>query len=230
MLSCIRLFAIQWTIAYQAPPSLGFSRQACCSGLPFSSPGDLPNPGIKPGSSALQADALPSEPLGKPYDILLPSNIEDIIFALPKQNIFLLNLQIAVCLWWKLKICVPQNFSVKQNVSYICVCHRTVMISDMFLCIRVSLFAQWRWCRSLTIPLLLLLLLNHFSHVRLFVIPWIAAYQAPPSMGFSRQEYWSGLPLPSLNKFTRLLQTSRRSFMCLFLEISKTLWKMSLCW
>ena len=111
-----------------------------------------------------------------------------IIFALPKQNIFLLNLQIAVCLWWKLKICVPQNFSVKQNVSYICVCHRTVMISDMFLCIRVSLFAKWRWCRSLTIPLLLPLLLNHFSHVRLFVIPWIAAYQAP-SMGFSRQEY-----------------------------------------
>ena len=35
------------------------------------------------------------------------------------------------------------------------------------------------------------------SHVRLFTTPWIAAYQAPPSMGFSRQEYWSGVPLPS---------------------------------
>ena len=45
--------------------------------------------------------------------------------------------------------------------------------------------------------LLLLLLLSHFSHVRLCVTPWTAAYQAPPSMGFSRQEYWSGLPLPS---------------------------------
>ena len=45
--------------------------------------------------------------------------------------------------------------------------------------------------------LLLLLLLNHFSRVRLCATPWTAAYQAPLSMGFSRQEYWSGLPLPS---------------------------------
>ena len=45
--------------------------------------------------------------------------------------------------------------------------------------------------------LLLLLLLSHFSHVRLCVTPWTAAHQAPPSMGFSRQEYRSGLPLPS---------------------------------
>ena len=44
---------------------------------------------------------------------------------------------------------------------------------------------------------MLLLLLSHFSRVRLYVTPWTAAHQAPPSMGFSRQEYWSGLPLPS---------------------------------
>ena len=44
---------------------------------------------------------------------------------------------------------------------------------------------------------LLLLLLSHFSHVRLFATPWTAAPQAPPSMGLSRQEYWSGVPLPS---------------------------------
>ena len=59
--SC-RLFATPWTVAYQAPRSMGFSRQECWSGLPFSSPGDLPDPGIQPGSPALQADALPSEP------------------------------------------------------------------------------------------------------------------------------------------------------------------------
>ena len=47
---------------------------------------------------------------------------------------------------------------------------------------------------------MLLLLLSHFSHVRLCVTPWTAAYQASPSMGFSRQEYWSGLPLPSLGE------------------------------
>ena len=46
----------------QAPWSMGFSRQEYWSGLPFPSPGDLPNPGIEPGSPALQTDALPSEP------------------------------------------------------------------------------------------------------------------------------------------------------------------------
>ena len=49
-----------WTLAYQVPSSMGFSRQEYWSGLPFPSPGDLPNPGIKPRSPALQADALPS--------------------------------------------------------------------------------------------------------------------------------------------------------------------------
>ena len=61
-LSRVRLFATSWTVAYQAPLSVGFSRQECWSGLPFPSPGDLPDPGIEPGSPALQADALPSEP------------------------------------------------------------------------------------------------------------------------------------------------------------------------
>ena len=51
--------------AYQASPSMGFSRQEYWSGLPFPSPGDLPDPGIEPGSPTLQADALPSEPPGK---------------------------------------------------------------------------------------------------------------------------------------------------------------------
>ena len=53
-------------LAYQAPPSIGFSRQEYWSGLPFPSSGDLPNPGIKPGSSTLQTGTLPSEPPGSP--------------------------------------------------------------------------------------------------------------------------------------------------------------------
>ena len=61
-LSRVRLFAIPWTVAYQASQSVGFSRQEYWSGLPFPSPGDLPNPGIEPRSPALQADALASEP------------------------------------------------------------------------------------------------------------------------------------------------------------------------
>ena len=55
-----------WTVAYQAPPSMGFFRQEYWIGLPFPSPGDLPEPGIEPGSPALQADSLPPESPGKP--------------------------------------------------------------------------------------------------------------------------------------------------------------------
>ena len=57
--------ATPWTVAYQAPLSMGFPRQAYWSGLPFPSPEDLPNPGIEPGSPALLVDALPSEPPAK---------------------------------------------------------------------------------------------------------------------------------------------------------------------
>ena len=95
-----------WTVAHQAPPSMEFSRQAYWSGLPFPSPGDLPDPGTETRSPTLQADTLPSEPPGKPVQSL--------------------------------------------------------------------------------------------SRVQLFIAPWTIAYQAPLSMRFSRQEYWSGLPLPSL--------------------------------
>ena len=66
LLSRVRLFATPRTVAYQAPPSMGFSRQDYWSGLPFPSPGDIPNPGIKPESPSLQTGALPSEPPGKP--------------------------------------------------------------------------------------------------------------------------------------------------------------------
>ena len=66
LLSRIRLFVTPWTIACQAPLSMEFSSQEYHSGLPFPSPGDLPNPGIKPGSPALQAGSLPSEPPGTP--------------------------------------------------------------------------------------------------------------------------------------------------------------------
>ena len=66
-LSRIQLFATPQTVAYQAPLSMGLSRQEYWSGLPFCSPGDLPDPGIKPRSPALEADFLPSELEGRPY-------------------------------------------------------------------------------------------------------------------------------------------------------------------
>ena len=60
--SRVQLFATPWTIAHQTPPSMGFSRQEYWSGLPFPSPGDIPDPGIKSRSPVLQADTLTSEP------------------------------------------------------------------------------------------------------------------------------------------------------------------------
>ena len=62
--SCLTL-ATPWTVACQAPLFRGFSRQEHWSGLPFPSPGDLPDLGIEPGSPALQADSSPTELLGK---------------------------------------------------------------------------------------------------------------------------------------------------------------------
>ena len=68
-LSQVQLFATPWTVVRQAPLSMEFSSQEYWSGLLFPSPGDLPDPGIKPGSPALQADALLSDLLGKPYSV-----------------------------------------------------------------------------------------------------------------------------------------------------------------
>ena len=66
--SCVTL-CNPWTIACQAPPSMGFSMQEYWSGLPFPSPGDRPNQGSEPRCPALQADSLPSEPPGKPCNV-----------------------------------------------------------------------------------------------------------------------------------------------------------------
>ena len=66
LLSCVWLFVTPWTVSWQAPLTMGFSRQEHWCGLSTPSPGDLPNSRTEPGSPALQADSLPSEPPGKP--------------------------------------------------------------------------------------------------------------------------------------------------------------------
>ena len=65
-LQSVRLSATLWTVAHQAPLSMGFSRQEYQSGLPYPPPGDLPGPGIKLASLALQVDSLSTQPPGKP--------------------------------------------------------------------------------------------------------------------------------------------------------------------
>ena len=94
-LSHIWLFATPWTVAYQAPPSIEFSRQEYWTGLPFPSPGVLPNPGMKPRSPTLQVDALPSEPPKKPISrrvnannpcVLLCAMNSSAVFYIPFAN------------------------------------------------------------------------------------------------------------------------------------------------
>ena len=121
--SVISNSAIPWTVAYQAPPSMEFSRQEYWSGSPFSSPGDLPDPGIKPRSPALQADGLLSEPPEKPI-----------------------------------------------------------------LCTRKFITVMWKPLACVHV------VLSRFSPVQLFATLWTVPCQTPLSMGFSRQEHWSGLP------------------------------------
>ena len=75
-----------WTVAHQAPQSVEFSRQEYWNGLPFPSPGDLPNPGIEPGSPALQADTLPSEPPEKSLVTFKSRN--DVIISKASQKWF----------------------------------------------------------------------------------------------------------------------------------------------
>ena len=80
LLSLVQLFMTPWTVVLQASLSMEFSRQEYWSGLPFLSPGDLPDPGIEPRSLALQADCLPSEP---PKEIInktkkLPVDLEEV--------------------------------------------------------------------------------------------------------------------------------------------------------
>ena len=80
MLSCIRLFATLWTVALQAPLSIGFSRQEYWSELPFLPLGNLPDPGIEPMSPAfpaLQVDSLPLNHQGSPKNsIVVPKKVQ----------------------------------------------------------------------------------------------------------------------------------------------------------
>ena len=101
MSNCVQLSATPWTVAHQAPQSMGFSRPG--SGLPFPSPGDLPHRGIEPGpgSPALQADALTSEPLGEAAEGTWEQTTGSLDCLLPEggegQACFLCGVRVGVC-------------------------------------------------------------------------------------------------------------------------------------
>ena len=105
LLSSVRLFATPWTVAHQAPLSMGFSRPEYWSGLPFPSPGDLPNSGIEPRSPTWQADSLPAEPPGKPKNTGVASlSLLQGIFPTQESNQGLLH-----CRWILYQLSYQEN-------------------------------------------------------------------------------------------------------------------------
>ena len=101
-------FAIPWTVAHQAPLSMGFSGQEYWSGFPFPPPGDLPNPGIKPRSPTLQADSLPGEPQGNPQNTGVGSlSLLQRIFPTQESNQGLLH-----CRWSLYQLCYQGSPSI----------------------------------------------------------------------------------------------------------------------
>ena len=155
MLSCSVMpdSATPWTLAHQDPLSMELSQQAYWSGLPFSPLWDLPHPGIKPKSLALQANSLSSEPPGKPIN-------SNGIHTVRKHYFF--SVQTGWC---------------------------TTVDSWLFWNAAVNLKSCNHKFRRSEV--------KSFGCVWLFEIPWTVVYQVSLSMGFSRQEYWSGLPFPS---------------------------------
>ena len=104
-----------WTVACQAPLSMGFSRQEYWSGLPFPSPGDLPNPGMEPRSPLLQVDSLPAEPQGKPRNTGVGS--------LPLlQGLFLtqgLNRHPLYCRWILYQLSYQRSWHINSIINQI---------------------------------------------------------------------------------------------------------------
>ena len=168
-----------WTVARQPPLSMGFSRQECWSGLPFPSPGDLPNPGIKPESPTLQKarGKIPYKESWLMLPLYIPNKIPFLFYYLLEKLLLLLLLSLQSCP----TLCDPIDGSPPGSPVPGIPQARTLEW------VAISFSNVWKWKVKV----------KSLSHVRLLATPWTAAHQAPPSMGFSRQEYWSGVPLPS---------------------------------
>ena len=134
-----------------------FSRPKYWSGLPFPSPGALPNPGIEPESLALQADSLWSEP--------------------PEKH--------AAAAAKSLQLCLTLFDPIDHSPPGPAI--TGILQARTLEWVAISSSNAWKWKVKM----------KSLSRVQLLEIPWIAAYQATLSMGFSRQEYWSGVSFPS---------------------------------
>ena len=160
---------------------MGLTRQKYWSGFLYPPPGDLPNQGIEPRSPALQMDSLPSKP--------------------SHNHLFYTNMQFG-CLVFKILLQYSPNYlltaAAKSFHSCLTLCDPIdgsppgyriprVLQARTLEWVAISFSKAWKWKVKV----------KSFSRVQLLATPWTAAHQAPPSMGFSSQEYWSGVPLPS---------------------------------
>ena len=137
--------------AYQAPPSMGFSRQECWSGLPFPSPGDLPDPGIKSGSPTLQADTLPSEPLGKLVPIRSHCLFLPPILSPTQLLIYFLSLHICVVWTFHIHGAVYNMGSFMMDIFYPCFHYESVL--SFVLLNSILLYEYIVLCLSLDISI-----------------------------------------------------------------------------
>ena len=207
MLSHVWLFVTPWTEACQTPLSMGFSGQEDWSGLLCLPPQDLSDPGIEPVSPValeLQADSLLLSHWGSPVCIWA------CIWLYSRASTY----QHGIRIWFLYHfISVGWNFIL---YPFFCARHSTVAAAAKSLqscptmCnpryssppgspipgilqartlewVAISFSNAWKWKVKV----------KSLSPVWLLATPWTATYQAPPSMGFSRQENWSGVPLPS---------------------------------
>ena len=162
------------TAVCQAPLHTGFPGQEYWSELLFPSPGDLPGPMIKPVSPALESRCFTAEPPGKPQMLADPQvNLSSHLCALPMAAAAAKSLQSCPTL------CDPIDGSPPGSPVPGILQARTPEW------VAISFSNAWKWKVKV----------KSLSRVWLLATPWTAANQAPPSMGFSRQEYRSGLPL-----------------------------------
>ena len=166
MLSGIWLFETPWTIARQALCPWGFSRQEYWSGLPCPPPGDLPNPWIESRCPALQADSFPSEPPGKPKNIVVGSlSLLQGNFPIQESNQGLLRRwilyqpsyqgiifrllffsgarQVDYILFWKINTKLTRNLLLKKRNGKLALLHTETFIKTLLLNETIPFAATW---------------------------------------------------------------------------------------
>ena len=222
MLSCVWHFATIWTVGHQAPVSMEFSRQKYWSGLSFPTPGELPDPGMEPPSlmdPALAGGFLTTVPPAKPLKIFRVFFCSVFAFSYVNIQFMYSHLELLLqgtqpqllpnwsewpCLCWghdSLGCSWPKvraTAAAKSRQSCPTLCDPIdgsplgssvpgILQARTLEWVAISFSNEWKWKVKV----------KSLRRVRLLATPWTAAYQAPLSMGFSRWEYWSGVPLLS---------------------------------